>query len=958
MQRLVSLWCFLWLVAAAAIGMEAAHPGVAHAADDPFRVEAFGTRIAPGGAGRIEVTLVVPPGHHVYRDAMVVTVLSAGGLDLGEPSFPKGFDKPDPANPAQSREMYDLNVIVDVPVKAPAAVGEHEVQLEFGYQGCKAGLCFMPASRVVDVTVKIEEGAPAAPETGAVLRPAGHALVSAGGAAAAHAVPAVDFSGLPASADVQATDHEGKDHPVRARLLVDRDALRAGDTFRLGVHLTQRAGWHTYWRSPGDIGLPTKIDWTVPAGATTTPFAYPVPERFDQSGIVSYGYDDQVLFFTEVALPAGLAPGDYTLAARADWLVCEIMCIPGGADLALPVTVSAGDAPAAGPGAFAPLFDHFAGRHPTAPTAVDAIGVEMALSASAVRPEEGFKAAFLLNSTSGEPLLHETTAGAWPAFAPIVDGSFMVMDTKVVPVDGGGLLVVLEGETFAMDPLPEGEQVGGLFQLVVGGARVATELTLPLPWTAAGADVTPSASPLWKLADGASSAEAVASVVAPPPEGADVPAAAPVSGVPDPSDPLAFASMLGLAFIGGAILNIMPCVLPVLTIKLFSLVEQAGISAGEQRRAGLAYTAGIVVSFVLLAVAVILAKSMFGMSVGWGFQFQYPAYVAALAVIVFVFGLSLFGVFEVPTPGANQASEASNKEGLAGYFLTGVFTTLLATPCSAPFLGTGMGFAFGLPAWGIVLFFAIAALGLASPFLVIAFVPAMMRFLPRPGAWMETFKHVMGFTLMATTVWLLDVLGAQVGLDRLVHFVGFLVAVGVGAWVFGRWGGPTEPTGKQAGAFVVGTVAAGAFGWWFVDLSFAEPDCDPAGGAAVAVADLDYGEGIPWQPFTEARVASLSGQSTVFIDFTADWCLTCKVNEQTVLDTQTVKSTLVAEGIVPLKADWTRRDETITRWLQRFGKAGVPFYLVVPADPSRAPIPLPEVITPETVAEALRRANG
>lgn len=956
MQRLLSLWCFLWFVASAAVGVGVVAPGVAQAAQDPFRVEAFGTKVGPGGTGRIEVTVVVPPGHHVYRDMMFVKVLGTGALDVGEPSFPKGFEKPDPANPALTREMYDLNVIIDVPFKAPANTGEHEVQLEVGYQGCKAGLCFMPSTQLVDVTVKVQEGAPTAPKTGAIVRPSPHAFVATGGGGPKHAVPAVDFSGLPESADVQAKDHEGKDHPVRARLLVDKDGLRAGDTFRLGVHLAQKTGWHTYWRSPGDIGLPTKIDWTVPSGATTTPYTFPVPERFDQSGIISYGYDDQVLFFTDVALPAGLAPGEYTLQAKADWLVCEIMCIPGGAELALPVTVAAADAPEATASGFAPLFDHFAARHPDAATSIDSIGVEMALSASAVRPEEGFKAAFLLSPTSGEPLSFDTTAGAWPAYAPIVDGSFMVMDTKVSKVDGGGLLVVLEGETFEMDPLPEGEKVGGLFQVKVGDQLVATELTLDLPWAAKGAAVTPSASPLWKLAEGASSAEAVAAAAGPD----DAPAhgaAAPAVEAPDTSDPASFAYMMGLAFIGGAILNIMPCVLPVLTIKLFSLVEQQDISSSERRNAGLAYTGGIVVSFLLLALAVILAKSMFGMSVGWGFQFQYPGYVAALAIVVFVFGLSLFGVFEVPTFGANKASEASNKEGLLGYFMTGVFTTLLATPCSAPFLGTGMGFAFGLPSWGIALFFSVAALGLASPFLFIAFVPALMRFLPRPGAWMETFKHVMGFTLMATTVWLLDVLGAQIGMEGLVRFTGFLVAVGVGAWIFGRWGGPTESTGRQAGSFVVGAVLAGAFGWSFVDLSFAEEeDCGPEG--AVAVADLDYAEGIPWQPFTEERVASLSGESTVFIDFTADWCLTCKVNEQTVLDTETVKSTLVAEGVVPLKADWTRRDETITKWLQRFGKAGVPFYLVVPADPSRDPIPLPEVITPETVADALRKANG
>jgi thiol:disulfide interchange protein DsbD len=815
---------------------------------------------------------------------------------------------------------------------------------------------------VEDVRVRVDVSPDAKPATKTGSRSpalgrgdAGVHWVATNGGSSAPKPPTVSFDGVPASADVQAKDPEGKLHPVRARLLTDTATLAPGMTFRLGLHLDQKEGWHTYWKSPGDIGLPTRIDWTVPDGSGTTPFAFPVPERFDQSGIISYGYDGEVLFFTEVSLPADLAPGEYTLGAKADWLVCEIMCIPGGAELSLPVTVAATSDGA--PSAFAPLFDHYASRHPTAPTAVGAVGVEMALSASAVRPEEGFKAAFLLSPTSGEPLGIPDEVAGWPAFAPIVGGQFVLMDQKVMKVDGGGLLVVIEGETFEADPLPEGEVVGGLFQFDVGGKRVSTELTLDLPWAAKGAAVEPSASPLWKLAEGASAGEAVAAAAGEAKADA-APAAPAAPEAPDTSDPAGFAGMLGLAFLGGAILNIMPCVLPVLTLKLYSLVEQRDISNAARRNAGLAYSAGIVVSFVVLAVAVVLAKSVFGMSVGWGFQFQYPAYVAALATIVFVFGLSLFGVFEVPTPGANQAASATMKEGLTGYFMTGVFTTLLATPCSAPFLGTGMGFAFGLPSWGVILFFVVAALGLASPFLVIAFVPALMKFMPRPGAWMEAFKNLMGFTLMATTLWLLDVLGSQVGMDRLIFFTGFLLAVGVGAWIFGHYGGPTESTGRQAGAFGVAVVVSAIAGWQLIDLEFAEPECAPGGGATTAATDLDFSEGIPWQPFSEESVASFSGQSTVFIDFTADWCLTCKVNEQTVLDTDTVKRGMVDLGVVPLKADWTRRDEVITEWLQRYGKAGVPFYLVVPADPSKDPIPLPEVITPDIVVEALEKANG
>ncbi len=413
--------------------------------------------------------------------------------------------------------------------------------------------------------------------------------------------------------------------------------------------------------------------------------------------------------------------------------------------------------------------------------------------------------------------------------------------------------------------------------------------------------------------------------------------------------------MLLLAFVGGGILNIMPCVLPVLTLKLYSLVAQQDSGASHRKSAGVAYSAGIVASFLVLAGLVVALKFSFGSSVGWGFQFQYPGYVAALATLVFAFGLSLFGVFELPALGANQAAQASSREGMAGYFLTGVFTTLLATPCSAPFLGTGMGFAFSLPAWGIALFFAAAGLGLASPFLVIAFLPGLMRFLPRPGAWMETFKQLMGFTLMATTVWLVDVLGAQVGRDGVTGFLVFLTAVGLGGWFFGRFGGPTQPRSRQAATFVGAVILSVAVGWRFLKLDFAEAEAAASG--PVDVADLSFDEHIPWQPFSNDQLAALDGH-TVFVDFTADWCLTCKVNEKTVLSTDTVRQAMASRGIVPLKADWTRKDAEITTWLERYGRAGVPFYLVVPADRSKAPIPLGEVITPQSVVEALDAASS
>lgn len=931
---------------------------VAQAAMNPFRVEVEAPTLPPGAKGVARVTIVVPPGHHVYRDMMWVKNGHASGIVLGEASFPPGLDKPDPANPGATRELFDMNVIIEVPVTAPAQPGEHRATIEVGYQGCKGGLCFMPATESHEVVVKVAADAappaqvpapPPAPapdttgSTGSWKEP-GSALVSTEGGAAhgsGSGVPEVDFSVLPDSASVQALDHEGKKHPVHARLLADRDVVAPGETVRLALHLKQKPGWHTYWKSPGDIGLPTDITWTVPEGATTTPYQYPVPHRYDVQSIISYGYDDQVLFHTDVTLPADLPAGELVLGAQAKWLVCEVMCIPGEAELELPLTVADQGGPT---NAFGPLIDHFAAQHPTPPTEVQGFMVETALSAEAVLPEAAFEAVFYLNPAGGPALEAPVEVASWPAFTPIVQGSWMVSEVTVNATPDGGVVAKVKGETFPAEPLPEDDRVGGLFQVKVGGKMVATEVTIPLPWAAPGTELAASTSPLFALAEGKSAAAVAGDA-----------GSAGTTAEP-PQDERSFALMLLLALVGGAILNIMPCVLPVLTLKLYSVVGQQDITAAERRNAGLAYTGGVVASFLALALGVILMRTVFQLPVGWGFQFQYPEYVAALATIVFVFGLSLFGVFEVPAFGADKAATASAKEGLTGHFLTGIFTTLLATPCSAPFLGTGMGFAFSLPSGGVMLFFAVAGLGLASPFLIIAFLPGLMRFLPKPGAWMETFKQLMGFTLVATTVWLVDVFGGLVGPDGVTGFLAFLLAIGLGSWAFGRYGGPTESGQRQAGVFVVAVLVSGMAGWRFLD--FAVPEAQACGDTPTqSAASLDFEEHVPWQSFTEARVEELAG-TTVFIDFTADWCLTCKVNERTIIETTAVRSGMREHGVVPLKADWTRRDETITRWLQRYGRAGVPFYLVVPADRSAAPIPLGEVITPESVLEAFAEAGG
>jgi thiol:disulfide interchange protein len=345
---------------------------------------------------------------------------------------------------------------------------------------------------------------------------------------------------------------------------------------------------------------------------------------------------------------------------------------------------------------------------------------------------------------------------------------------------------------------------------------------------------------------------------------------------------------------------------------------------------------------------------VFDLRLDWGSQFQYPLYVAVLATVVFAFGLSLLGVFEIPVVGASAVDEAASREGLVGSFFTGVFATLLATPCSAPFLGTAVAYAFAAPALELFLVMTLIGAGLAAPFLLIAFVPALFRFLPRPGEWMETLKHLLGFSLILTTVWLCDVLMGQIG-GQITGFAVFLTAVAIGCWVFGRFGGVAASGRRQLTAGLAGAGIAAAGAALFVDLSMAEePACGPS---EVDTAALDFSEHVPWVPFSEPLLASLEGEP-VFVDFTADWCITCKANESLVLDQADVRGAMADLGVVPLKADWTRADPVITEWLHRNGRAGVPMYLVIPADRSQPQILLPEVITRPMVIDALRRAAG
>lgn len=436
------------------------------------------------------------------------------------------------------------------------------------------------------------------------------------------------------------------------------------------------------------------------------------------------------------------------------------------------------------------------------------------------------------------------------------------------------------------------------------------------------------------------------------------------------------AAYLGLALVGGFILNFMPCVLPVISIKVLSFMQQAGDDPKRVFNMGLIFSAGIISAFMCLA-ALVAGIEAAGQKIGWGFQFQFPIFLLGMSAIVLVLALSLFGViyFQV-SAGQNEIDKLAQKEGATGTFFKGVLATTLSTPCSAPFLGTALGFAFSQPMWVVALIFFTIGLGMAAPYIVLTAKPEWMRYLPKPGAWMEKFKESMGFLLVATVIWLLWVLAQQVGINAAMSAAGFLTVLSFAVWMCGRFVSLVSDTKRKATVYsIAGATLLAGYVFFLAPfpqlLSFSpavqsdepQPLTDLSAGSAAQASNLggtaSSARRIKWQPFTiDTLNEQLKAGKTVVVDFTADWCLTCKVNEATVINTAPVIEKFDALHVVPLRADWTKQDPTISKLLQKFGRSGVPLYVIFPANRPTEPIVLPEVITQGLVLQKLDEAGS
>jgi len=677
---------------------------------------------------------------------------------------------------------------------------------------------------------------------------------------------------------------------VEAELVAAKTAIVPGQPLTVALRLAIAKGWHTYWRNPGDSGLPTTLEWKLPAGVTAGPIEWPAPRLLPAGPLLNYGYENEVLHLVELKAAPSLVPGSTaTLSARADWLVCRETCIPEGADLtlALPVSTNAGPDPRWG----GPI------------AAAEAALPQPLVGWQASAQGHGSTIALKLSPPAGT-----SDPGAIRFFANAID--------KIEPSKPQTL--ARDGSAYVLT-LPVAGTLSGSFGNLAGVVTAANGFSSDV--RAATVDVAVNGAVTPGARVGLPSAPAL-----------DVSAPAPTG------DGMNLALAIALALVGGLILNLMPCVFPVLSLKVLGFATHGEAPAALKREA-LAFAGGVILTFVALGLALTVLRAA-GEQLGWGFQLQSPSVVATLAILFFVLALNLSGVFEFGMVVPAGLAEWSSKNRVVDAFGSGVLAVVIASPCTAPFMGAALGFALaGGTALMLVVFIALG-IGMALPYVLLAWFPGWRRRLPRPGPWLGRLKELLAFPLYATVIWLAWVLGAQRDNDAVLRL--FVVLLGIGfalwAWRIVRAGGarPWRVAGAAA-------LAGAAFVAWPLFTA----DAEPAGRSAVApVAEGD------WTPFTPARVAELSASGRpVFVDFTAAWCVTCQVNKRLALNTDVVRTAFAQRNVALVRADWTRRDPAITEALAALGRSGVPVYVL--HRPGKAPLVLPEVLQAQTVLDAL-----
>ena len=697
---------------------------------------------------------------------------------------------------------------------------------------------------------------------------------------------------------------------TRATLVLSSEIAMPGDTVMAGIHLQMDPQWHTYWRNSGASGIPTRIQWDLPFGVTAGDIQWPVPRKMPPDDLTTYVYEDEVVLLVPLKIANGVAPGSLTVKARVSWLECKEQCIPASADVE--AVLSSGRERL--PSQDAALIDTWESRLPKS-------GAGLSAQAWWEKDASGDLRPLILEWRTPEPASEAD-------FFPDASDAFEVQGaTERLPSDASRIRLRKAVKKF-QSSWPH--RISGLLVQKSGNQQLAYEVTLPI---SAATEPEPAA------------------------ETTSAPAATPGGTVPPSAEAAPFSQplwrMLCYAFLGGLILNVMPCVLPVIALKILGFVGEARNDPRHVRMLGIVYALGVLASFLVLAGMVIGVKAA-GHRAGWGMQFSNPQFVVVLIVLVTLVALNLFGVFEVNPGGRalDAAGSLASKPGTAGAFFNGVLATALATPCTAPFLGTALGFAFTQRAALIVVMFLTVGIGLAFPYVVLSWKPAWLKFLPKPGAWMEKFKIAMGFPMLATSVWLLSLTPAYFG--RRAWWLGiFLVIVALAAWIYGEF---VQRGRTRRGLALVVTLAllGGGYAWAIEQqLNWREPIQAAAGEGSLK----ESAQGIDWQPWNPRAVAQTQEEGhPAMVDFTADWCLTCQANKRIAIEIPSVHAKLKEICAACFLGDYTRFPDDITAELNRYGRAGVPLVLVYPPKAGAPPIVLPELLTPGIVLGALNKA--
>ncbi len=681
---------------------------------------------------------------------------------------------------------------------------------------------------------------------------------------------------------------------VDAQLIAETTTAVPGEILWTALRLDHIQNWHTYWINPGDAGKPTEITWQLPAGVTAGAIVWPTPERFElPAELVDFGYTGEVFLLVPLSVPADFSAASLTVSADVVWLECEEICIPSGAKLNLTVPVDA-QSLAVLDSSWQYGFAQTRAFQPRADITLDA---SFSIAAGAIEvlvqaTENIFEGASAVTFIPDEHRIFDYNAEQQitsQLSSLQLKQNFHRRVEREPPQRVGGLLLVTDagGKKLAYQVAA---QPSGVNAVQLGGVLAAT----------AGADseIKNSAMPI--------------------------------------------ATVFLFALLGGVILNLMPCVFPILSLKVLSLAVRGDTSLREQRLHGLAYAAGVILAFLSLAV-VLLTLQASGAAIGWGFHLQKPWFVGALVFLFFVMGLSMSGVVEFGTSIMGVGGQLQEKDGYSGSFFTGVLASVVASPCTAPFMGAALGFAFtqSMPV-ALTVFFALG-FGMALPFLVLSFVPALARLMPRPGAWMLTFKQILAFPLYATVVWLLWVLGQQTSIDAMALVIAACVLLAFAAWLYqyrhshaGFW--------RHASMLLILLCLAASFSVLRSPLLVAR------------TVSTEVGSSENYEVYSAARLATLRAEGKpVFVNMTAAWCITCLVNERIALSTDEVTVAMAEKGIIYLKGDWTNNDPEITAVLKQYETSGVPLYLMFPADALKPAEKLPQILTEGILIDAMSR---